>query len=298
MSYYKNLVPGQWQIGDIVMGRGTNIQVLTVDVKAYDINAQDYQVARADETRFGQDSFKPTTIELGMIVLHDYLLPGYEGSIPNFWHSQPTIQDLQREWRFDEGRNITGQMKPLFVNSKLDEVPKVIMGRPGQFTYTYDDMFDKGEVCQVTAEFRRGDTFAYGLPLNTVLLNQADPTATISGTAGEGPSWLITKILGPVNHPVLTFENLYNTTAPIVIDLDYNIAADEIVEINGEPWSRRVVNNEDPPLSLPAKLIGDTPYLDKLRFNFNASVNIELTGTGMNSDTLVAVQFRDTYQLI
>lgn len=298
MSYYKNLVPGQMQIGNIVMGRGTNIIIESWDIKPYDINAQDYQVARADENRFGQDSFKPTTIEMSLKVLHNYLLDGYEGSIPNFWHSMPTISDLAREWRFDEGRNITGQMKPLFINSKLDDIPKIVFGRPGQFGTAADDYFNHGEIIGVTAEFRRGDTFAYGLPVNTVLLDQAHPEVTINGTGGEGPSWLVIKMLGPLNHPVLTFENLWNTTAPIVMDLDYNIISNMIVEVNGEPWSRRVVNNATPPLSLPAKLIGDTPYLDKLRFNFDAEVNIALTATSMTADTLVAIQWRDSYQMI
>jgi hypothetical protein len=298
MSYYRNLLPGQWQAGDILMGYGTNIKLESVDVKPYDVNAQDYQIPRADEMRFGFDQFKPTTIELTMQVLHNRLLPGWESYLPNFWHSMPTIHDLAREWRFDEGRNIWGEMKPLFMCSKLDGIRKIIYGRPGQFTVTADDEFNKGEIVKVLAEFRRGDTFAYSQYENLISLTQAAPEVTIDGTGGQGPSWLRIEILGPVTHPILTFTNMFGTAAPVVMDLDYEIAADEIVEINAYPWSRRVVNNASPPLSLPANLIGGNPYLDRLRFNFDAQVDVSLAGSGMTSATEVLVLWRDVYTVI
>lgn len=297
--FYKNLVPGQWQIGDIVMGYGTNIIVESIENNPYDVNAQDYQVSRADETRFGADTFKPTSMSLTMDVLHNRLLPGFEGSIPNFWHSNPTIHDLQREWRFDEGRSIWNQMKPLYHCSKLDLIPKIIYGRPGQFKYKLDDEFNQGEVMNVLAEFRFGDTYSYSVDESGVLLTQAAPEISIIGTQGNAPSWMRILIAGPVVHPVITLTNLYQQSEPVVIDFDYTLGADDIVEISGYPWSRRVVNNANPPLSLPASLIGDTPYLDRLRFDFNSAVDIHLTATsGMTADTKVEVIWRDAYQVI
>jgi hypothetical protein len=297
-TYYRNLVPGQWQIGDIVMGRGTNILVETVNNNPYDIDAQDYQRARADEVSFGKDSWKPTTIEFTFEVLHNYLLPGFEDTKPNFWHSMPSIVDLKREWRADEVRKIWNQMKPIFLCSKYDELHKVILGRTGQFGETQDDMFDHGEVVKVVAEFRRADTYAYGLNYNSIVMTQALTATSINGTNGQAPSWLKLLLQGPMNHPIITLSNLYQTTGDIVIDFNYNIPSGKIVEINSEPWSRRVVSNDDPPLSLPAKLIGETPYLDKLQFNFNQNIDIELAATGMDGNSALAVQWRDTYQVL
>lgn len=297
-TYYRNLVPGQWQIGDIVMGRGTNILVESVNVNPYDIDAQDYQRARADEISFGKDSWKPTTIEFTFEVMHNYMLPGYEYLKPNFWHSTPTIADLKREWRADEVRKIWNQMKPIYMCSKYDGLPKVILGRTGQFGETQDDMFDGGEVVKVTAEFRRADTYAYGISVNAVALNQSDMDVTIDGTNGEGPSWIKLLLRGPLNHPIITFTNLHDTTGNIVIDFDYNIPAGKVVEINGEPWARRVVSNDNPPLSLPRKLIGDTPYLDKLCFDFNKEIGISFTASGMNSDSEILATWRDSYQVL
>lgn len=296
--YYRNLIPGQMQIGNIVMGRGTNIIIEGVNHNPHDVNNQDYQVSRADEIRFGFDQFKPTTTELTLSVLHNRLLEGFEGTIPNFWHSNPTIEDLAREWRGDGVRQVWGQMKPLYVRSKYDEKHKVVYGRPGQFAYTADDMYNHGEVVHVTAEFRRGDTLAYSLDQYAITLDQSDLSKQIIGTGGTGPSWLRVFLAGPIDHPILTFTNMFLSPSPVVIDLDYNVAADEIVEINAEPWSRRVVNNDDPSLNLAAKLIGATPFLDKLRFDFNSVVDVTLAGTGITSATAALILWRDSYQVI
>lgn len=296
--YYKNLVAGQWQLGNLVLGRGTNILVETADVAPYDINAQDYQVARSDEKNFGFDSFAPTTIQIQFQILNNRLLPGWEGLIPNFWHSMPTVEDLAFEWRGDDVRNRWGQMKPIYHRSRLDNIEKVIFGRPGQFTYTWDDEYNRGEVVKALGEFRRGDTLAYGIRENAIVLNQANPEAVINGTAGKAPSWMRLLIEGPINHPVITLTNLFRQTTPVVVDLDYNIPAGMIVEISGYPWSRRVVNNANPPVALPRNLVGESPYLDKLRFDFNSVVEVSYTGTAQTADTQVAVLFRDGYQVI
>lgn len=300
MSYYRNLIPGQWQIGEIVMGLGTNIKVEDFDAKPYDVNAQDYQVSRADEVRFGFDQFKPSTITLTLDVLHNRMLPGYEDTKPNFWHDMPNVFDLAREWRFDEGRQIWGQMKPLYVNSKLDQTEKIIFGRPGQFGSTADDDYNGGEIVKCLCEFRRADTLAYSLYENVVEMNQDVLTQTIAGLATrQGPAWMRVLIYGPVHHPVITFNNLFNSATPVIIDFDYNVAVNEVVEISAYPWARRVVNNGTPVLNLAANLVGSTPYLDRLRFNFDAEVDISMTTSGsMNADTLVAVLWRDVYTVI
>lgn len=301
MSYYRNLVPGQWQIDDIVMGRGTNIRIEDFDVKPYDINAQDYQVARADEIRFGYDSHKPTTLELTLEVLHNRMLPGYEYLKPNFWHSMPSLSDLQQSWRGDDVRNIYGQMKPLYYCSNLDEIPKIILGRPGQFGITGSDTYSLGETVKCVAEFRRGDTYAYSIYQNAIFMNSTTLLSQINGSGGTGPSWLSIFIAGPVDHPIVTLDNMMigsGQIGSVTIELDYDIEDGEIVEINGEPWARRVVNNADPALSLPAKLVGGSPYLDRLRFNFNSTVHLEFSGGSMTSGTGVAVLWRDSYQVL
>ena len=294
-TYFRNLVPGQWQIGDIVMGPGTNIRVETINNNPYDIDKQDYQRARADEINFGKDSWKPTSLEFTFEVLHNRMLPGYESTKPNFWHNMYSITDLKREWRSDEVRKVWGQLKPIYVCSKYDEIQKVILGRTGQFGETQDDLYNNGEVVKVIAEFRRADTYAYSIGYNSVTLTAGAPVQHIFGTNGEGPSWLRLLLQGPMNHPIINFANLHDTDSDIQINLNYNIPSGKIVEINGEPWARRVVDNSDPPLSLSSKLIGDTPYLDKLAIDFDGTTTI--SGSSLGSGQIQVV-WRDSYQVI
>ena len=299
---YKNIVPGQMQIGNIVMGRGTNIIIENWDVKPDDMNNQDYQISRADEMRFGWDSFKPTTIEIDLQVLNNRMLPGYEHLLPNFWKEYPTLGDLKREWRFDEGRQIWGQMKPLYICSKLDGIPKIVFGRPGQFGITAQDEYAGGEVVKCVTQFRRGDTLAYGINENLLLLTESTLEGVIDQQTGNGLSWMRIEIGGPITHPILTLTNLFNpqTGQPqtVTVDLDYSIAPDEVVEISSYPWARRAVNNADPPIVLSALLGGVSPYLDRLRFDFDSVVGISLTGSDMNSETECAVLWRDSYTVI
>jgi hypothetical protein len=255
MSYYKNLVPGQWQIGDIVMGTGTNIKIESVEVNPHDINQQDYQVARTDEMRFGTDQFKPTTIEFTMSVLHNRLLPEWKNYLSNFWHSMPTLEDLRKEWRFDQGRLTWGKMQHLYVCSKLDGAEKVVFGRPGQFKYKVNDEYNGGEVVQVTAEFRRSDTVAYSADEYVTEVFLKDKPTTIVRSDGDVDTWLSIIGYGPITNPVITVGEQQ-------IALNVSIPSGGAFEISSYPWQRRAVDNNR--VNLSSAMVGDTRYLDKI----------------------------------
>ncbi|UOW93360.1 minor tail protein [Mycobacterium phage Labelle] len=296
MSYYRNLVKGQWQIGDLVFGHGTNILVNSTEVAAADVNGQDYQMARSDSKNFGFDQLVPTTIQFDLSVLHNYLLPGNEEMIPNFWHSMPTIEDLAHEWGADDVRNKWGEMKPIYHRSRLDDIPKVIYGRPGSFQYRMDDEYNRGEVMNVVAEFRRGDTLAYGIQEKRATITAEEPEITINGHSGKAPTPMRILLVGPIEHPIVTLTNLWNQSESVVVELDYDVDEGEVVEISGYPWSRRVVSSTGE--ALPRYLVGDSPYLDKLYFNFNAVVHIDVVASYTDENTRVHVLFRDAYRVI
>lgn len=273
MSYYKNLVPGQMQLGDIVMGYGTNIKLESVEINADDIDAQDYQVPKTSEKRFGQDNFKPSTIELKMQLLNDRLLPDWESSKPNFWHSMPTINDLKNEWRFDEGRQVWGQMKPLYICSKLDGIPKIVFGRPGQFKYKFDDEYNHGEVIEIMADYRRADTLAYSAVEFVTEVDLGEAPTTIVRSGGDADTWLRIVGYGPISNPVINIGSEQ-------IKLDIEIDDDEAFEISSYPWQRRVINSDR--LNLSANLSGDTRYLDKLILPAKTFTFIRWTSDEMN----------------
>ena len=275
MSYYRNLVPGQMQIGDIVFGYGTNIKLENTDVKPYDIDAQDYQVSFSDEKRFGQDSFKPSTIEFSMQVLHNRLLSDYQDIIPNFWHSMPNINDLARQWRADDIRRNWGQMQPLYICSKLDGIPKIIFGRTGQFGYTFDDEFNQGEVVKVLAEFRRADTLSYGVEeLGLEITINEDPVYIVRDE-GDGPdAWMRILLYGPMTNPVITVgENQ--------IQLNHSIPDGKVVEISSYPWQRRIVDSDR--VNLSSNMVGTTKYLDLLKLPYRVPVPVKWTSTASST---------------
>lgn len=288
----RNLVSGQYQIGELVFGRGTTVWVETFDAKPYDINAQDGQLGRNDEIYFGADQLKPTTIEITFHVRYNWLLPHYAGAIPGFWDEMPTVDDFAAEWKADEIRQTPDTVKPLYKCGR-DGITRIIYGRPGQFTPA--DNPDFTEAVQCLGEFRRLDTFGYSLKESVVLLN---PNATIPGTNGNAPSWFRFLIEGPINHPIWTITGAYNRPDPITIDFNYNIAAGEVVEISSYPWQRRVVNAATPPLNLARKLIGASPYLDRLRFSHDKPVTIAMAGAGTTGATKALVLWRDAYQVV
>lgn len=255
MSYYKNLVPGQWQIGDIVMGTGTNIIIESAEVNPEDINQQDYQVARTDEMRFGIDQFKPTTIELTMSVLHNRLLEEWEDYISNFWHSMPTLEDLRKEWRYDQGRLTWGKLQHLYVCSKLNGIPKVVFGRPGQFKYKVNDEYNRGEIVQVVAEFRRADTVAYSATEYVTEVFMEDAPARIVRSDGDVDTWVSIIGYGPITNPVITIGEQE-------LALNIDIAAGEAFEVSSYPWQRRAIDSNR--TNLAASLTGETRYLDKI----------------------------------
>lgn len=288
-----NLISGQLQFGGIVFGRGTTVPVETVDEKPYDLNSQDFQLGRNDEMEFIQDQLKPTTIEITFDVRYNWLLPKYADLIPNFWSEMPTVDDFAREWKSDEIRQIAGQVKPLYICGR-DGITKVVYGRPGQFTHAENT--DYTEAVQCIAEFRRMDTFAYSRVENVAILDQSHLGVTLNGTVGNGPSWLRLLIQGPIVHPVFTLTNIY-LRGDVELDFDYSVAAGEVVEISSYPWQRRVVNSEDPPINLAKKLIGDSPYLDRMRFGHDQQCNVSVAATGMTADTKIGVGYHDAYQV-
>lgn len=293
MSVLRNLVSNQFQFGNIVFGRGTTVNVETFDEKPYDVNATDFQLGRNDEVYFGQDQLKPTTIELTFNVRYNWLLPRYAGMIPNFWAEMPTVADFKEEWRADIIRKDYGAVKPLYVCDR-NGLTKAVFGRPGAFTNA--DNSDYTEAVQCIAEFRRMDTQAYGVIENRLLLSQAQPSAVINGTGGDAPTWLRMLIVGPVNHPVISIGNTY-LRGDIELELDYNVAINEVVEISSYPWSRFVANNAIPRINLSRKLIGQSPYLDRMQIGPKAVVPVSLSGGSMNTDTKVQVCFYNAYQV-
>jgi hypothetical protein len=271
VSTLKNLLPGQYQIGDVVFGKHTNVRVENFDIKPYDLNAQDHQVSRNDEMRFGIDQLKPTTVEITMHVINNHLLHPYENLIPDFWANMPTVSDLHREWRADEVRQVWGAMKPLYYCGK-DGITRVMYGRPGKFTYAKDS--DYTESVQCLAEFRCGDTLSYTAQEAMVTVNIGEDPSYLTRQTGNASAWLRMLLFGPMTNPSITIGE---QEVKLAVDIEEGTA----IEISSYPWRRRILDSNG--VSLNSAMVGKTQYLDRLTIPFNKEVAIRWTSEEYNT---------------
>lgn len=273
----KNLKPGQYQIGDLVFGRGTLYPVSSVEIQAYNINAKDSQVIQSDEIRFGQDNFVPAPIVFEIGVDDNYALPNMEGltgrSLPGIDANKYALHALAKEWRGDDVKGSPGQTKPLYCCERDGRV-LMIYGRPRKFQHSKRSRHS--QFFTVTAEFMRGDTLAYDADEQIISLTEAEDISYVTRASdpGDAPAWFRVLCYGPLDHPVITIGMQQ-------IELDYNIAEGEIVEISSYPWMRRAISSNG--LNLSARLIGETQYLDRLRLPAKLDIPVRWTSNDLNT---------------
>ena len=296
------LQPFQYQLGDIVFGRDTNVPISKIDVQSYNVNAQDFQIDRSDENRFGVDSLVPAPIVFTMAVLENYILPQFEADVPVgfdpddlFAMRGTVIGKMSRTWKAKEVRSSWGTVMPLYCCTGDHEILR-IYGRPGKFQYAprYND---RTHWIDVQAEFRRADTLAHsdieyyvGDPVDSSKgMAPGAPPVTATRGLGDGDSWMRVLIQGPATHPVVTYGDS-------VIELDLTIPAGVLLEVSSYPWSRRVVDSTN--INWRTKVIGDTKYLDQIYFPADSSMDVSWTCTGSDTDTEMFLLWRETYNVI
>ena len=270
---YKNLIPGQYQIGDLVLGRGTSILVNEFEAQAYDMNVQDYQVGMADETRFGMDQIKPTTIQMKMSVLYNELLDAYKHTDPNFWKDHPRIEHLASAWRADYIRKRPGEMIPLYLCGKNNE-ERIVFGRPGQFQASKLMAQVQGQAVDCMAEFRRADILNYGIKENAIEILRNDSHTEIHRTEGDAPSWIRLIASGPMTNPVFTIGEHE-------IRLNHSIKDGELIELSSYPWQRRIIDSNR--VNLAAYATGSMPYLDRISLQPNRPTAVRWSSEELNT---------------
>lgn len=285
-SIVYNLLPGQYQLDNIIFGKGTTVPVTKFDPKAYDVNGQDFQTTWADEVRFGRDQFKPAVVEIAFMVLNNYMLPGHESERPNFWQDMPKVDDFRRIWRFDQGRKVSGAMMPFYFGSKDREpfnqdgspgkhITKVFFGRPGQITIEKDDK--PAGATQCLAQFRLTDTLVYrSQESSQQVFQQDEPTFVYRDPQWDGTadSWLRIIAAGPMTNPKFTIGDQ-------TIQIQTTLAQGEVMELSSYPWLRRIVNSNRE--NLTADIVGQSRYLDQLKIPAGVAVPVRWTSDEVNT---------------
>lgn len=274
----RNLEPGQYQIGDFVFGQGTLFNVEGFDIGAYDVNVQDFQLPGSDELRFGSDTLKPMPIQITINARKNFVLSNIAGLIGspsaetlNFENDRRPGQ-LAKEWRADDIRGKWGELKPLRICREVDGRTVLVYGRPGKLAVP--PLGHKGQNQKIIAEYRRSDTLCYSDFEWYVNLPQSEVLTLVKSEdfdMGNAPSWLRFLIFGPMKHPIIQLGDL-------IIELDIELAAGEVVELSSYPWQRRCIRINDG-ISLNARLL--RPYLDKLSFDTNSGCEISWTATDL-----------------
>ena len=280
-----NLLPGQYQIDDWIFGKGTVYKIGSFDIAPWGVQAGDFQVPNQDENRFGgSDQHIPGPITMTVQFLQNrWTHKIVHGTVLK----SADAGRVARIWRADGVRYEWGAVQAIYFGAN-DGTQKMFFGRTGKFQYPrFNEATDAYEC---TLEFRRGDNFAYSAQEYGVnfLPNQA-PQLVANGTFGDAPSWMTIYLQGPMNDAEIKIGNFE-------FQLDWDIPAGKILEINSYPWTRRCVDSDG--ISRRANLIGNTPYLDRLRFNYNEAISVQVLANGTNVNSKGVFAFRDGYQVI
>lgn len=278
MGLGRNLEPGQLQIGDFVFGEGTMFTLESMDIGAYEVNIQDYQIPTANEVRFGQDTLKPMPIQLTINALKNFTLENIKGLTGDTrelnFNDDRRPGMFAREWRADEVRGQWGEMKPLLYCRPVDGRTVRIYGRPGKLAVP--PLRRKGQAQQIIAEYRRADTLCYS-DSEYYLATRPNEIYRITRSEdwdmGNAPSWLRFLLIGPMKHPIIQLGDL-------VIELDIEMDLGEVVEVSSYPWSRRVIRLNDG-ISFNAQLT--RPYLDRLNFQAESGIEFSWNATDTNA---------------
>ena len=274
-----NLIPGQYQFGDLVMGKGTPYKITAFDINPYGVAVQDYQLPLSDENNFGLDTQTPGPINLTINVIQNRWLENMPPPEPGATLISGSLSDLQREWRADDVRSRWGEMKPLYYCGN-DGIIKAIYGRPGKFQYPKGN--ERSEVLECTGEFRRADNFSH-VYRETVVELQGGAAPVWIKSEGDAAAFGRIYMVGPLSNPIVSIGDQ-------TYQLQLSLASGEAAEVSGYPWRRRAVNSNG--INIRANLDGK---LDKLKIPSHTYIPVRWTSDNINT-IIPSLNNRSWYQ--
>jgi hypothetical protein len=282
-----NLRRFQYQIGNVVLGPGTQYEVLGMSIAAYNVTNQDSQVQLSDEVTMAQDTFQAQSITL-TIGVKDNAPTQFATSLPEdlVTKASKLLGVLQDEWKANEVKQLWGTYKPLIYCDGYGLV-KQIYGRPRKFQYM--PKTQTSQYRKVTAEYARLDTLCYAdIESKTApLVNNAAPV--LYTTAGDANSWFRILLQGPQSNPTIT-------VGEVEVQLQTDILAGVQVEVSGYAWQRRIIDSNS--INLRTTMFGNTLYLDQLLIAKNTATPISWSATNTSGASGCLVLWRDAFNVI
>lgn len=286
------LQPYQFQlyvdgVNDVTFGRNTKYPVSKVNIASYNVNNQDFQVARSNETRMGIDTRQPQSITFTMGVIDSAPINNALGSIasPLVVESMPRLSALQRAWKAKQYAENYGALTYISYCDGYGSVRR-IYGRPRKFQYTRKS--PKSTFYQVSAEFARADNLTHDD--NEVAHAITDSPAPITRRGGDADCWLRMQLTGPMATPAMIIGGW---SAALNID----IAAGQVIELSSYPWARYIIDVNTGINYRPA-LTGNSPYLDQMTIPPGETIQTYYTATGLTAESACTLWYRDAYNII
>lgn len=279
---------GQYKIGDLLMGPGTPIKISDFAPGGYEVNNMDQKVSFSDEVTFGFDSLTPSPMSFELAIIDNFdIWRGPEHLVPGYPSGAEMVEQLTAEWRADAQRKVWNSVKPL--EYKKNGPQKIVFGRPRKITVIKTRL--GGEFIPAVLDFQPADPLTYG-----AIENVQDVAPSVGGATtisinrtggGRAPTWFRGLITGPINKPKIYVGGQW------VAEIDVNLAAGKVLEVNSYPWQRRIVDSDSN--SHSAKLLGDV-YMDEMKIPPLTTTTVGLSGaSGTTSATKLSVFWREAY---
>ena len=292
-----DLLPRQFAIGEMLMGKGTPVDVTSFDPGSPEITDQDVTLPGEDGSAYGLDTLDGPVLTLEMSVDEDT-----EAACRDVW------RQLAREWRNPRLRD-----DPLAVTSlsvaTWHGTPVRVFGRPRKFDLANGVYLKNGRV-DLQAEFKAADWKWYGeeektqtlrllpsVPDSGIVFPLAFPITWGSYTesradtvvnAGDTDTWPVVTFSGPVTNPSLELVG-----AGLKVTWQGSLAYDQSITLDTRPWMRTVLDQSG--ASAAGRLRGNrlqefvlAPGSTVLRFGGN-----DLTGNAR-----CVIRYRDAHTTI
>lgn len=284
-----SLKDGQFQIGDLKFGRGTNISIVGVDQVGYDVSPGDYGLPQSDEIRFRKDYIQPGVMQFSLAVVDNYILDSSSGiTLPPGASSDEAIEELKMEWSADKHRLEWGSVKPLTYRGP--GLTRVLYGRPRSFAS--ERRKTRSGWYGVTCSYQLADRLSYAEETTSEGMSVGE-IKTISRGSGLAPSWVSAIIIGPASSPVMQF-------GPHTVSVDTTIGAGEVLTLGSAPWQRLLLAYRSGGLveNVGAKAIDGSAYLEDIRFPEKSEWSVSFSAGGTSSQTEMMVGWQEAYHAV
>lgn len=288
------LAESQFQLGEVVFGRGCPIEVIDVDWGSPDLEASDVESETRDGVVFGRDTTGGSTLVLELMT--------------NGQHASEALSAwsaLSSAWNDPTWRRTPRAVTPLRLRS-WGGPPRVVYGRPRAWKPANTQAILSG-VTAHAAEFRTADAVFYddveqervlsmvvdlggGVTYPIVYPARYAPVSTANSHAlavgGDRATWPVITIAGPITNPSIAFLST-GVRMRVVTTLSHT----QTLVIDPRPWAQTVRRSDGANLRGAASPVP----MSALALPSGAGTVVQFTGQDPTGTATCTIRWRDAY---